>query len=55
MIGYNDRLLDMIHEAISDYHPELLDDDLPDAYQDSEMIDEAVEYLKKVLDTLKEG
>lgn len=54
MIGYNDRLLDMIHEVIGDFNPQLFDDDLPDAYQDHEKIDEAVEYLKKVLDQLKE-
>lgn len=54
MIGYNDRLLEMIHERISDMHPELLDDDLPDAYQDSENVYEAAEYLKSILDALKE-
>ncbi len=54
MIGYNDRLLEMINEAISDHHPELLDDDLPDAYQNREYVEEAVDYLKNVLDYLKE-
>lgn len=54
MIGYNDRLEDMIREVICDYHPELLDDDQPDAFVDYEIRSEAIEYLKKVLDTLKE-
>lgn len=54
MIDYKDRLSDMINDVIGTLNPQLGDDDLCDAIQDYENRSEAIEYLKKVLDTLKE-